>query len=240
MRRSNTSPPMRRRVALATLAGGLAVAALTLMGCSAGQHTATAEKVSAVPGINLDAGPAGLRNALVAFNGKGYPTGSDVPLVVRLFNNGSTPLTLTGVTTTSAKEVRLMGGPAPSPTVTRPAPGESASARASADASANANASASASASASPSPTVSTPPGTARIALDIPAYGYLDLVPGSGRQYLALSGLNRAIAPGDLVKVAFSFKTADGQVLTMDDVTLPMAPPLSPEPRVSVSAPAEE
>jgi hypothetical protein len=235
---------MRRRVGAATLAAGLALAGLTMIGCSVGQRTATAQQISAVPGANADSGPAALRNALLAFNAKGYPAGSDAPLVVRLFNNGGTPLTLTGVTTTSAKEVRLAGlGSAPpaSPTQsTGEAP--SSSATGSPTGSAGPSESATPPASASPIEVIPspTPAGSTAINIIIPAHGYVDLLPSDSPQWLVLSGLNQAVAPGNLVQVSFSFKTSDGQTLTMDNVKVPMAPPDSPEARTSVNiAPAE-
>ena len=89
---------------------------LGLSACSAGQITQTSTQVAAVPGANANAGPGGsiaLRNALIPYNGlQGYPQGGNAPLVVRIFNDGLTAITLVKVTAdgTAANVAPVAGG----------------------------------------------------------------------------------------------------------------------------------
>jgi hypothetical protein len=71
---------------------------LGVSACSAGQVAATSDTVPAIPGVNADAGPIALRNLLVPYRAGGYPAGSDVPLVVRIFSNAEQPVELREVT----------------------------------------------------------------------------------------------------------------------------------------------
>ncbi len=105
-----------------------------LSACSAGQITGTSVQVPPIQGVNADAGSGGtiaLRNVLITYNGPGgYPRGGTAPLEVRIFNNGTQPVTLVRVTAgDAAAGVTLAGGPQapppePSPT---PPPAESPS-----------------------------------------------------------------------------------------------------------------
>lgn len=72
--------------------------ALLLSGCAADQQAQTSWVVPAIPGVDADAGPIALRDLLVPYRAGGYPSGGDVPLVVRLFNTGEVRVTVTGVT----------------------------------------------------------------------------------------------------------------------------------------------
>ena len=99
-----------RVVTYALVAG--ACAALALAGCSAGQLTQTASQVAAVPGANVTVGSIALRDLKIQYNGpEGYRPGDDAPLAVRIFNDGTEPVTLTGVTADKAEAVTLVGGP---------------------------------------------------------------------------------------------------------------------------------
>ena len=111
--------PTNRRAMAALLAG--AAVALGLVGCSAGQLTQTAVQVPAVPGANVTVGVIGLRNLQIAYSGPdGYAAGGNAPLIVRIFNEGSKPVKLTGATArVAARAVRLPGGAAAPP---RPSP----------------------------------------------------------------------------------------------------------------------
>jgi hypothetical protein len=90
---------------------------------------------------------------------------------------------------------------------------------------------------ASPSPTAAPPQappaGQSTFSIEIPAQGYVLLVPGQG-QFLQLVGLTRQIIPGELVTVEFTFD--DGSKAS---ASLPFAP--APEPvRGSPVVPGEK
>jgi hypothetical protein len=73
------------------------VAMFVVVACGAGQKTATSEDVPAIPGADAAAGPIVLRDLLIPFQEQGYPPGSDVPLVVRMFSNSDQPVALSQV-----------------------------------------------------------------------------------------------------------------------------------------------
>jgi hypothetical protein len=221
-----------RRIVAAGLVAGLG-ATLALTACSAGQITQTSTQVAPVQGNNADAGDIALRNLVIAYNGPaGYPAGGDAPLVVRLFNNSATPVTLVGVSAEKAVSVTLVGTPevvrptetptptSAAPTVTTTAPGE-----------ATATPTGSPTATATPTPTVAPttqPPGVP-VSVVIPAQSFVLLVPGQGDSgFLRLNGLTEAIAPGESVVVTFTF--SDGTSAT---VPVPLAPPTDEVPRAT-------
>jgi hypothetical protein len=238
--------PTNRRAVAALLAG--AAVALGLVGCSAGQMTQTADQVAAVPGANVTIGAIALRDLQVAYNGPaGYPAGGNAPLIVRIFNEGAKPVTLTGVTAAGfARAVVLSGGAAatPAPISTSAAPTSAApssaaptsaaptSAAPSASGSPAPSGSASASPTATPSPTA-PPAGQESFSIVIPAQAYVLLVPGSG-QYLQLTGLTNALIPGTAADVTFTFDDGSKAV-----ASLPFSP--APDPvRGSPVVPNEE
>jgi hypothetical protein len=80
----------------------LAMAATSLVlfvtsGCGAGQVAQTSQDVPAIPGVDASAGPIDLLDLLIPFRQDGYPAGSDVPLVVRMYSNAEQPIGLTQV-----------------------------------------------------------------------------------------------------------------------------------------------
>lgn len=99
----------------ALLALGATLAALLLVsGCGAGRNAATSHEETAVPGVDADAGPIALRNLLIPFREGGYPAGSDVPLVVRVFSTAEQPVQVSqiapganGMTTVQAQRIAL-------------------------------------------------------------------------------------------------------------------------------------
>jgi copper(I)-binding protein len=232
---SRTSRPgvrsrTRSRFALAALAAG-AGSVLALAGCSAGLVTQTASQVAPVPGADVDAGPIALRNLVIEYHGpEGYPAGSDAPLVIRLFNNGLDPVTLTGVSADKAAAVNLVGDPTvvtptASPTLP-PSPEPTGTADAEPtpeDTEEDATATATPTASPSTAPPVSQP-----LSVTIPPQSYVLLVPGGESGYLVLNGLTEAIAPGESVNVTFTF---DNGVTTV--VPVPLAPPVDAVPRAT-------
>jgi copper(I)-binding protein len=223
-RRFNSSA---RLVAASVLIAGVAV----LSACSAGKITQTSTQVAAVPGASVDLGPLALRDLTVAYNGiDGYAKGEDVPLVVRIFNNGTAPVKLTQATTDKAEQIVPVGGPSQPPTTTAPPPASasaSPSASASGSASPRPTGSASPSRSASPSPSAAAPAGPATLSIVIPPGGYVLLVPGQG-QYLAMRGLKEPLTPGYTTNVTFTFD--NGASTT---VAIPFGLPAEPGPRAS-------
>ncbi|MCW6007184.1 hypothetical protein K1W54_21775 [Micromonospora sp. CPCC 205371] len=85
----------RRNLALVAIA---LTAVVTAAACGAGQEAETGRIVPAIPGADADAGPIALRDLLVPYREGGYPAGSTVPLVVRMFSTAEQPVTVTRVT----------------------------------------------------------------------------------------------------------------------------------------------
>jgi copper(I)-binding protein len=224
--------PTNRRAVAALIAG--AAVALGLVGCSAGQITQTADQVSAVPGANADVGALGLRDLQIAYPGQnGYPAGGNAPLIIRIFNEGAKTVKLTAVSAPgTAQSVVLSGGnsaASPTPAATTAAPSPSATA----SPSGTPSPSGTASPSPTTTPTQAAPAGQSSFSIDIPAQGYVLLVPGQG-QFLQLVGLTRQIIPGELVTVEFTFD--DGSKAS---ASVPFAP--APEPvRGSPVVPGEK
>lgn len=212
-----TASPPRRRGARVVAASILLTGLSAVSACSAGQITQTSSQVASVPGANASACVDAktcrvvLRDVLIPYKDPaGYPAGSNAPLVVRLFNQDTAPITLTGVEAPkAAASVALTGGASTGTAAETPEPSASSDPSASPDA------------SASPEPSASAPaPTEQKIAVALPANGYALLVPGQG-QYLMLSGLTRKIAPGDIVLVTFSF--SDGSKVEVPVTTGPPA-----------------
>ncbi len=87
----------KTRRSLALVAAALATV-LTAAACGAGREAETGRIVPAIPGADADAGPIALRDLLVPYREGGYPAGSTVPLVVRMFSTAEQPVTVTRVT----------------------------------------------------------------------------------------------------------------------------------------------
>jgi copper(I)-binding protein len=226
---ASVTPTHRRaggpaRVTAALLAG--AAVALGLVGCSAGQITQTADQVAAVPGANVTVGLIALRDLQIAYNAPaGYPAGGNAPMIVRIFNEGAKPVKLTGASAKDfARSVVLSGGAAATPSsAPTPTPSPSASASVSASASPSGSAgTASATASASATPAQAAPAGQESFSIEIPAQGYVLLVPGQG-PYLQLVGLTRTLTPGMNADVTFTFDNGATAV-----ASLPFAPAPNP------------
>lgn len=231
--------PVTRSITM-LLAGGATAAALALTGCSAGMNSQTADQVAAVPGYSLtvpgpNGGSVALRDAMLAYAGpKGYAQGATAPLQVRIFNDTQQPITLDKFESNDAASVKLVSAAdlkasaSPSPAAESPSPAATKSPKASGSPSPNAE--------ASPEPEASPSPATAAPAkLTIPPAGYLELTPASG-QLLALTGLKKPVPNGEGVHLKLTF--SNGVVIeTLPGTVVPLAPPLSPEPRLPASAP---
>jgi copper(I)-binding protein len=229
-----------RRVFSSALVAG-ACAALALAGCSAGQVTQTARQVAAVAGANITVGTIALRDLMIEYNGpEGYRAGEDAPLVVRIFNDGVAPLTLTGVTSEVAESVTVVGGPgatvSPLPTATATgSPSPAASPSPAESPSPGGSPSPGESPSPAASPTPAPAPVQTPVAIQIPPQSYVLLVPGQGR-YLQLNRLKEALVPGASAAVTFTFDNG-----TSVPVRVPLAPPSTEVPRgTPVVPPGEE
>jgi hypothetical protein len=234
----SASRSSRRSARLAVSALFAGFAALTAVSaCSAGQIAQTSNEIGAVPGANVNVGPSGtisLRDMVVVYNGpQGYPQGASAPLVVRIFNNGLTKLTLVKVSAgNAAASVVLVGGSLaspstpPTPTATpSTTPSVTPSVTGKPSGSASATTRSSATPTATPSATATKPPGEANFTIDIAPASFALLVPGQGA-YLQLTGLTSALIPGQSVPLTFTF--ADG---TTGQALVPVGVPQAPQPR---------
>jgi hypothetical protein len=104
----------RRRTRLVQALAATSAVLLLTAGCGAGQNAQTSKEVAAIPGIDADAGPICLRDLLIPYRADGYPAGSDVPLIVRLFSDAEQPVELSlvvpgpaGVLTVAAQHITL-------------------------------------------------------------------------------------------------------------------------------------
>ncbi len=230
------------RVVTSALVAGACVA---LTGCSAGQLTQTATQVSAVPGVNVTVGSIALRDLKILYNGSdGYQAGDNAPMEIRIFNDGTKPVTLTGVTADGAQAVTLVGSPgataSPAPTTpvspspatspspdTSPSPATSPSPEASPATPPSPGASPSPEASPAPS---AAPPTSSQLSIQIPPQSYVLLVPEQG-SYLQLTGLTQAVGPGDEVRVTFTFDNGASvpieiPLVAPPGITVPRATPV--------------
>jgi copper(I)-binding protein len=228
----------RGRLVTALLAVG-AGAVLAVGGCSAGQVTQTSSQVPPVPGTNADAGPISLRNLLVVYNGpQGYPTGSDAPLAVSIFNSSTSSVTLVGVSSDIASSVTLTGTPTVITPTATPTPAQTTASAQPTGSVATTGASGSVTPTGSPTPTAtaSAPaPAAAPLSIAIPPQSYVLLLPGQGGGNLVLHGLTQALAPGESTKVTFTF--SNGTTVTLDVPLVPTsAATVTRDPAVVPSA----
>jgi len=219
--------PLVRLVVSAVLAAGLAG---VVTGCSAGQTTQTDRTVAAVPGAYGDAADrsVSLRDVLVAYQPNGCPAGGTGPLSVNIVNNQlQAPVKLVGVTSDAGTVVSAGTG---EPLTGSGSPSASAAASASASASRTAAPSGSARPSGSASPSASPSPSAtaAFTAVSIPASGYARLAPDSGGRYLAITGLTKALRPGESVTLIFTFDNRQTVQVTVPMGLPTVAPTRSP------------
>ena len=227
----------RRRATV--LLAGAAATALLVSGCGAGQIAETANKASAIPGVNVDLNAADgsykIRNLLVAYKDTNpYPAGGNAPLSVVIFNDTSKEVTVK-VTSDDARSVVVAGA---TPTPAQPPATPTSSAPASVSPTNGTTPSGGATESQSPRPTGSPqpvpsaagPPSAGPATLRIPANGFVVLGP-SGGSFLQLEGLHAPLRAGQTVNLVFEF---DGEQIS---TTAPVSVPLSPAP---VAPPAHE
>jgi copper(I)-binding protein len=91
---TSRSRAFRRPTAIA-LAGGVALGAVLLAGCGAGQQAQTSEQTSAVAGANTQVGNIAIRNAEIAYpdtipaSANVYPVGGTAPVEMVIVNQGT-------------------------------------------------------------------------------------------------------------------------------------------------------
>jgi hypothetical protein len=224
-RRNNVtrSTKIGARRAATLFATVTAASALLVSGCGAGPEAETATKVTAVPGASGqtdspdNSGPLSVQNAVIVYRDPaGYPVGSDAALDVRVFNDSAKVVTVT-ITTDAAQLVAFGGSSQPSATPSAAATTDHAAG----------TAPASAAPTASPSSTDAAALEPARF--EVPAGGFVAFGPDSDR-VLQLVKLNRALKPGESVKLVFDF--GNGARI---ELNVPVGVPLSPAPRASAA-----
>ena len=209
----------------AWVVAGLAGVAMLATGCGAGQNSQTALKEPSVPGVHANLEDISLRNVQIVYPGRehpSYPQDGAAPLEVRIFNSGSTPDALVGVSSPVAKEVGLLSesgkdasGACPDAEVDaeQPKPTEKP---ADEPASPGASPSESPGRETSPEPTES-PAGAApatTFSVEVKPRGCALLAPGAA-YHLVLSGLNEELSPGDTVEITFQFSEAGDVTLNV-------------------------
>ena len=101
-----------RRVLVPTTMALMTAGALFLSGCAAGQNSQTADQVAAIDGANGTVGDIAVLNArLEPTRREDYPAGSDAQLLLWISNDSLQPDTLTGITTSAAESVDIVGDP---------------------------------------------------------------------------------------------------------------------------------
>jgi hypothetical protein len=212
-----------RRAALAT--GVAAVAAVALVGCSAGQVAETALKKPSVMGANAENSDRSvfIRNLAVQYDGPtGYAAGDNAPLQVSLFNKTKQAITVlvssqpvTGAPEkagiVSARSVGLTGGSSVAP---------SASATATPEPSPSAGESPSTEPSAQPSAS-SAAVRPARI--EIGPMGTVTFLPEDAERLQAV-GLTGKLLPGQSVNLVFEFSNGADPLVVQAPVAIPVSP----------------
>jgi copper(I)-binding protein len=106
---SRTARRPRRALVPTTLAL-VAAASLALSGCAAGQYSQTAQQVASIDGANGTVGDITVLNARLApTEREKYPAGSNARVLLWISNDSLTPDTLSAVSTSAAKSVRITG-----------------------------------------------------------------------------------------------------------------------------------
>jgi len=227
-----------RRAAL--IAGAGTVAVIALGGCSAGQVAETANLKPPVAGLNTASPDGGLliRNLQVVYNGpEGYPANGSAPIQVSLFNQTTSPITVTisskpvqekTAGLISAQQIGLVGeasaaspSAAPEPSGSRP---DATPVNQGPDGSVEGP---SADPSAVPSTSVVPAGTTAQPAkITIPALSSASFLPGDKGSLQAI-GLSDKLLPGNSLSLVIESSTS-AQPLT---VVAPLGVPLSPVSR---------
>jgi len=214
----NAAPGSARRLGI-----GVAVAALALAGCAAGQHAPTSNEVPVVDGVSADAGPIALRAVTVAAPTQGsYPADGDATLQLVIVNDGHDPDKLVGVRTAQANEVRLFANAADADAASATAPSSSASAEPPS--------------SAASSPSSPSAP-SALESLDLPAGRAVSIGYSPDLAVIQLHGLTSALFPAESFPITFQFAGA-GTVTFTVAVHLAPGPSTTPTENISLTGDA--
>lgn len=112
-RKAALAPPVRRARRATPIA--LAVSALALAGCAAGQQAQTAKVYSSIDGVNANLGPVGLRDAGISAprTVSGYTAKGNAPLTMSITNDGDQADQLVAVSSPAATSVKITAPAAP-------------------------------------------------------------------------------------------------------------------------------
>jgi copper(I)-binding protein len=220
--------PVRRiqriRPTGAAAAVGLAIGAMVLAGCGAGQVTQTDTQVSGIDGANFNAGPIAVRNAQFVLpsdvqGAAAFTSGGSAPLQMTIVNTGGTSDTLVSASSPIATSVQIQGTKDIQAGRTLNVEGVGA-VSSSSSSSTSASATASASGTATPSATASASSSASAAATPLPT------APGSSTANVVLTGLKGNIQSGQTYDVTLTFQRAG-------NVTIPVPVSVSAEPRKS-------
>jgi copper(I)-binding protein len=211
----------------------VAAAGIALLGtgCASGQHAQTAEQMSAIDGVNAQAGPIALRDIGIAYPKAGsYQKGDVARLEFVAINASEVPDALVEVRTDAADAVRIAtsraGGESPGLSASL---SESASPTTSPSEAASPSGTATATGGAAPA-TSESRPGIARIVL--PANQHVSF--RDDGPVVALVGLREELLPSQTVHVTFVFATARSVTVEVPvrtpDTVLPPAPTIDIRP----------
>jgi hypothetical protein len=221
----------------------LTAAGLALTGCGAGTNAQTSEMVTAISGVDVDAGELALRDMQIDFGEHGlYRAGGQAPLRVWIDNRGDEPVVLEAVTSSAAEAVTLasefvLAEEEETPEGESPSPDEDESPTPEADGSESPTGDA----TESPDADAASPTGDAAVSeapesqaeeaivaefagerdfeIEIGPSSYVRLAPSTG-SFLLLEGLEEDLTMGSTVEITFVF--SNGQAVTVD---LPMGVP---------------
>jgi copper(I)-binding protein len=207
----NAAPRSARRLGVGV---AVALAALALAGCAAGQHAPTSNEVPVVDGVSADAGPIALRAVTVAAPTQGsYPADGDATLQLVIVNDGHDPDKLVGVRTAQANEVRLFANAADADAASAAAPSSSASAE--------------------PSPSAASSPSapSSLESLDLPAGRAVSIGYSPDLAVIQLHGLTSPLFPAESFPITFQFAGAGSVTFT---VAVHLAPGPSTTPTENI------
>jgi copper(I)-binding protein len=190
------------RALRAAAMGVLLLSPVALSACSAGQVSQTAAENRDKVGGLANGGDIAIREAQLAYPvGGSYAAGSDARLVAAIVNTGPDPDTLVSITGDEIGGAQVTA--AGTPTMTTAAPTTTA-------------ATTTTGAPTAGVPTTTAAPTTAAPTTTAPSAGTLNVpIPGNSNVYIGgsgptitLTGLSRAVTPGDTITVTMTFQRA--------------------------------
>jgi hypothetical protein len=209
------------RLAAASMGVAVIVATGLAAGCSVGQIAETAKIVAAVPGGSASTpvppnpalkgdvgGTVYVQNVTVDYPGpQGYPAGGTAPLAVRIINQSSATITLKSVSSDAGTVVLTSGAGIVAPAASPSGPASPTATP------------------GSPSATPSPPTVPSEPDVTLQPGGLVILAKGAG-QYLEITNLTKALPPGLLVTLRFTFTNTANLPIAPVILGAPVAPPL--------------